>query len=398
MYSFTTKANALPITIGIDKLNMTTHAVSLSLSKTLRRQQKNSCYFKSSQMRKCFIIFLFLLVTISLSASVRFLGKDSTHYQNIDTTYIETFRDLLNVKLIGVVRTNKFSIKDNITKSTLEYGINTNANLGFGLSFKGIGFEFQFNPPGVNNDDYKYGKSKQLAFATSANGRRFIYNVYYRYNQGYHTISKYQVPNDSANVYQHIYRADIKNTAIGFDLIYVFNNKRFSSAAPYSLSQRQKKSAGSLLAGTFFSLYGINADSVIFPDSLKKNFKPEVQFKDAASITYGFSFGYTYTFVFFRNWFVNIYTLPGLSIQQYYSTNAFSKKTESNVAIGAYLQSRFSIGYNRKNYFIGISLIGNNFAINNDKRSSINYKFGAFRFYYGHRFDLGKVLKKKVHS
>ncbi|MEK6882687.1 MAG: DUF4421 family protein, partial [Nanoarchaeota archaeon] len=46
------------------------------------------------------------------------------------------------------------------------------------------------------------------------------------------------------------------------------NNKRFSSSAPYNLTQKQKKSAGSLLLGTFGSLYAIDADSLIFPDSL----------------------------------------------------------------------------------------------------------------------------------
>jgi hypothetical protein len=342
--------------------------------------------------------FLLCLLVFSLSitfAQKRYKGKDSVYlFNKVDTTYIESFRDLLTVKLIGVVRTNKFSVVDDITQSTLEYSINTNANLGLGLSFKGIGVDFQYNPPGLNNDDSKYGKSTQYSLATSANGRRFIYDVYYRYNQGFHTTAAYKIPGDTSGAYKYFYRPDIKNTNVGGELIHVFNNKRFSSAAPYSLSQHQKKSAGSLLLGTYFSFYRINADSVIFPDSLRNNFKSEVQFKDAGSFMWGIACGYTYTFIFGKNWFVNIYTLPGLSIQQYYSTNAYNQQTKTKVAVGASLQSRFSIGYNRKNYFIGISLMGNNYAVDNDKKSSLNYKFGGVRFYYGHRFDIRKVLKK----
>jgi hypothetical protein len=347
-------------------------------------------------MTRLFLI-LFLVVSSHSFAFDRHKGKDSLHiYKNIDTTYIENYRDLLNAKLIGVVRTNKFSIKDNVSQSTLEYSINTNANLGVGMSFKGIGFEFQYNPPGLNNDDNTYGKSTQLAFATNANGRRFIYDVYYRYNQGYHTTGTYKVPNDTSFSYQYLYRPDIKNTQLGGELVYVFNNKRFSSSAPYNLTQKQKKSAGSLLLGTFASFYAINADSLIFPDSIKDNFNKEVQFKDAGSITWGISCGYTYTLIFGRNWFVNLYTLPGLAVQQYYSTNAFSQQTQSNVAIGLSLHNRFSVGYNRKNYFIGISWMNTTYVVDNDKKSSLNYKNGCFRFYYGHRFDLRKVLKRRL--
>src|ERR1043165_3633996 len=242
------------------------------------------------------LLLLFLLFPLAAWAGDRHKGRDTLHiYKKIDTTYIEDYKDMFTAKLIGVVRTNKFSIKDNITQNSLEYSINTNANFGLGFSLKGIGFEFQWNPPGLNNDDHVYGKSTQISFATSANGRKFIYDLYYKYNQGYHTTAQYKVPVDTGFVMSHLYRADIKNTDFGGELVYVFNNKRFSSSAPYNLSQKQKKSAGSFLLGTFGSLYAIDADSVIFPDSAKPLFTPDIMFRNAGSITWGLSAGYTYT-------------------------------------------------------------------------------------------------------
>jgi Domain of unknown function (DUF4421) len=346
-------------------------------------------------MRK-FIIVLFILFSMNMFADGRHRKGDTLHlFEHIDTTYIAKYRDLFTVKLIGVVRTNQFSIKDNVSNTTLGYSINTNANLGFGVSLKGIGFEFQYNPPGLNNDDAQYGKSKQISFATNANGRRFIYDVFYRYNQGYHTVAAYRTPNDTSGTYQFIYRPDMKNTYVGGELIYVFNNKKFSSSAPYNLTQKQRKSAGSLLVGTLVSSYSIAADSVIVPDTIKKYFQTDIQFKEASAFTWGFSCGYTYTLVFAKNWFVNIYTLPGLVVQQYYSINNLNQKLQSKVNIGGALQSRFSIGYNRKNYFIGISWMNTNFLIDNDKKSAFGYKSGVFRFYYGHRFDVRKILKKR---
>ncbi len=323
-------------------------------------------------------------------------NKDSIFYKKTDTVYIENFRNLLTAKLLLTGRYNKFSITDNITGKSLEYSINSTTNLGLGLTYKAIGIEFQFAPRGLNNDNDKFGKSQQFSIAASANSRRYIYDFYSRINQGFHTTTGSQIPGDTTGALAYFYRPDIININLGMEFVYLFNNKHFSSSAPYNFTQRQKKGAGTMLLGTFFSLYSINADSVIFPDSLKDRFKSEVQFKDAASFTYGISFGYTYTFVFHKYWFINIYTLPGFSVQQYYSTNAYSQQTKSNVELGLAMQTRIAFGYNRPKYFFGFSALGNNYTINNDKKSSLNYNYGSVRVYYGYRFNLRKDYFKRL--
>ncbi len=324
------------------------------------------------------------------------INKDSTGNKNIDTTYIESCRKLLMAKVVLEGRYNTFSITDNSFGKKLEYSINSNTNLGFGLNYKGIGVEFQFAPKSLNNDNALYGKSKQFSISSSANGRRFIYDVYLRSSQGFHTTTGSPIEGDTTGAVAYYYRGDIKNINLGMEGVYLFNNTHFSSSAPYNFTQRQKKGAGTMLLGTFFSLYTINADSVIFPDSLKDRFKPEVQFKDAGNLVWGVSFGYTYTFVFRKYWYFNLYTLPGLSIQQYFSTNAYSEQTKSKVSLGFAFQSRASFGFNRPRYFLGLSFLGNNYTINNDKSSSLNYKYGSVRLYYGYRFNLRKDYLTRI--
>ncbi|MBL7884572.1 MAG: DUF4421 family protein [Bacteroidia bacterium] len=338
---------------------------------------------------------LFNIISHTALADNNRRPKDSTNiYQKIDTNFIESYRDILTAKLIAVVRNNRFSITDKLSQQSIEYGINTNLNMGIGLNFKGIGLELQYNPPGLNNDDHKFGKSTQFSVASSANTRRFIIDAFYRYNQGFHTTKPFLHSNDTIADYYR--RGDIKNNNIGVNMMYIFNNKRFSSSAPYSLTQRQKKGAGSLLLGTYFFLYSIDADSIIYPDTLYKSFKPAVQFSNAASTTFGISCGYSYTFVFFKHWFANITTVPGISIQEFYSKNAFTQEVYKRVAPSFSFQYKLSVGFNRKSYFIGISYQENQFVISDDKASSVNYKYGTFKFYYGHRFDLRKLLKKVV--
>ncbi|MCW3086438.1 MAG: hypothetical protein JWP12_3804 [Bacteroidetes bacterium] len=348
-------------------------------------------------MRKLNLLFFFTFFSLATIAGNYHRGKDSTNiYQKVDTNYIENFRDLLSVKLFAVVRTNNFTVQDKTTGVGVNYTINTKLNMGISFTFKGVGVDLEYSPPGINNDDDKYGKTKQFALATSANGRRFMYDAYYRTTQGFHTTGQYTMRTATDTVYAYYKRPDITNYSAGVTLTYVVNNKRYSSGAPYSLSQKQKKGSGSLLIGTYAFLYGITADSSIYPDSLSKSFRHELQFSGASSTTFGLSCGYTYTFIFFRNWYANITTLPGISVQNFYSVNAYDHSSYSNVSYAVSLQSRLSIGYNRKNYFIGVSWINSNFFIDDNQFSSIQYKYGVFKFYYGHRFDVRKLLKKRL--
>jgi len=341
------------------------------------------------------ILILLLFISSALFAEQERRGKDSTNiYGKIDTNYITNFRDLLNAKLFAVIRNNKFSVEDRNTQSSIEYGINSKLNMGIGLSFKGIGFDLEYSPPGINVDDDKYGKTTSFAIGTSSNARRFMYDVFYRQSQGFRTSAQYRVENDT--VFDYYRRSDIYNYNAGLTLTYVFNNKRYSSSAPYSLTQKQRKSAGSFLLGTYAQVYGISADTIIYPDTMYRSFRHELQFNAASSFTFGISCGYAYTLVFGKNWFVNVTTLPGISLQEFYTVNAFDKEGYNTFSLGLSLQSRFSIGYNRRSYFIGVSFITNNFFIDDHNQASINYKYSTFKFYYGHRFDLRKMLKKKL--
>ncbi len=129
-------------------------------------------------MRKAILFFILMILTVSDYAREEQRRKDSTNiYQKVDTNYVVSFRDLLNVKLFAVIRSNSFTISDHDSLSSIKYAINTKLNMGIGFTFKGIGFDIEYSPPGINNDDAQFGKSSQFAVSSSANGRRFIVSV-----------------------------------------------------------------------------------------------------------------------------------------------------------------------------------------------------------------------------
>ena len=347
-------------------------------------------------MRRIKILLFILFISETVIATNHSKKLDSIAAEKIDTNYIHDFDEELNIKLVDEVDNNNFSIRDNITQKTYGYNINTAVNLGFGVDYRGIGFELLFTPNSFNNDDNLYGRTKQFSLSTGANSRRFTYSAYIRRNQGFHSTVGSKIPGDTTGALEYYYRPDITNYDVGGEFTYIVKNKKFSSSAPYDFTQRQIKSTGSLLIGGFFSVYGINADSVVIPDSLKKNFKPEVQFRKASTFTIGASCGYTYTLVFHKYWFVNIYLLPGLAIQRYASINAYDQQTKPNVTLGLAFQGRLAFGVNKKRNYLGIAFSGNDYTINNDTKSSLNYHYGSIRLCYGHRFDAPKILKRQV--
>lgn len=342
------------------------------------------------------LLLIFFVVPLTLFAGGDRHRNDSTIYRKLDTLFIDNYRDLLTVKLITAIRFNSFKLESTASKEALNYSINNKVSFGLGMTFKGIGFEAQFSPKALNQNDEKYGKSSEFSLATSGNTRRFIYDLYYRYTQGFHTTAQYVLPGDTLS--QYYKRPDIVNQQLGANILYVFNNKRFSSSAPFNLTQRQKKSTGSFLLGAYAFAYTLDADSLIFPDTLYKGFSSTVQLKDAASLTAGLAIGYTYTLVFGKYWFVNLLTVPGISVQKFQSVNGLTDELYSRTNSNLSLQYRFSFGYNRRDFFLGFSYTGSGYLLTAaaDKESSMNYSMGLFRIYYGHRFDIRKLLKKKL--
>ncbi|MGB3947311.1 MAG: DUF4421 family protein [Bacteroidia bacterium] len=340
------------------------------------------------------IIFLFSATTVVALTPKKDTIDNKNIYQKIDTTYIENFRKSLIVKTYLFTRHNRFDVTVDSTGKTLEYSINANTNLGFGISYKGLGIDISFSPKlfGNNKDEEIFGKSRQFALSTSSNGRRFIYDIYLRLNSGFYNTKGYTSIGDSTNKLIYINQPNMINFSLGSELVYIFNNKRFSSAAPYNFTQRQIKSAGSKLLGSYFSLYAIGVDSLIIPDTLKEAFSSDVLFKNASSLSWGISFGYTHTFIFGKRKmaYANIYFLPALSVQQYFATNNLNEVIKSKVALGLPLQYRFSIGVNRKRFFLGLAAMGVSHTLNTDQGASFNYRFGNVRILYGYRFGLKK--------
>jgi len=336
------------------------------------------------------LFFSSLFLFSNSYSCVKDTSKKST---SIDTNYIKDYSNYLNIKIATLARSNTFEITDITTGHALRYSINTATNIGIGASYRFLSFEIMFRPKAFNNDNILYGKSQAFSLSFKANMKKFIIDAYLMQNKGFYTTDKYNFTGDTTQLPDHVRRPDIVNYNIGFNFLYVFNHIKYSSAAPFSLTQKQLKSKGSWLLGAYSLLYSVTADSTIFPDTLAVNFKPEVQFKSAGSFTFGISGGYTHTFVIKKKWYLNFALVPGISVQGLRTQNGYTGTQYRSSDLGLSLHSRFAFGVNKEKYFWGLSAASTNFLISGSPASQINYKFGFIRLYYGRRF---KIKNKKV--
>lgn len=100
----------------------------------------------------------------------------------------------------------------------------------------------------------------------------------------------------------------MQTNSVGVAGFYVFNNKKLPYKASYVRNAIQKKSAGSFLLGGYYNIdyagFDQGATSFFLPNDFPQAVRDSFTINTYQSINYGVSFGYTYTFVFWKRWFV----------------------------------------------------------------------------------------------
>ena len=100
-------------------------------------------------------------------------------------------------------------------------------------------------------------------------------------------------------------------------LYYIFNHRRFSYRAAYSQSTVQRRSRGAFILGYTYSRQQTNFDYNLLPapfydDNGELIINEALKVKRARYTNHSVSLGYTYNWVFARNWLFNLSTSPAI--------------------------------------------------------------------------------------
>lgn len=168
---------------------------------------------------------------------------------------------------------------------------------------------------------------------------------------------------------------------------YFIANRNYSFRAHYAQTERQLKSAGSLIPKLNY-IYGItkpNLESALINDGIER-----INNLDIRAFL-----GYLYTFVYNKKWFATAGIHPGIG-----NNNTQYKYTENNSNNEAFnttyfaLNGELGIGYNNYRWFFGANYNYKNYNYTNTNHNKFTRESGYFYIYFGYRFNDNMPMRK----
>jgi len=333
------------------------------------------------------IILLLLISRLGFSqpdAQITPINNDIKY----DTTRILDLSNQLSLWGYSIKKLYNLDITNKTTGKTLMISPNDQTNIGLGFNYKWMGLGIAFRAPWAKNDDDIYGKTKRIDFQLNIFSRSFGIDFSAQYYKGYYVENPENfIPNWTDDTpYPQLNNLETVSTELS--TYYFFNHKKFSYRAAFVRNEIQKKCAGSIILGTYFRFDLASAPGSFIPNELPPEYKDTFNIDAYTSGNYGFSFGYTYTFVIWKRFFLNLSLVPGFGLKTmavYTNEGKFRPK----VGLSGRAIFRTAIGYEHKYFYLGITSISitNTFNYNNIE---FNANTTKFRFFVGKRFDVSK--------
>ncbi len=307
-----------------------------------------------------------------------------------DSNYVEANSGQLGIYGYAINKYNNFEFKGTRPENDtfIHYKPNGSLNLGIGISYKWLGLGLAYKFYFINKDDDLKGETRSLdlqlnifTYRLLLEGKLQIYKGFYWSNPSAY-ISNWN-EKDSLLV-----RPDIISVVLDHSGIYTLNYDKLSLRAAYQFTERQKKSAGSILLGYNISIYGVSADSSLIPHYLNNQNLKLFDACNINSISLGISLGYAYTLIIRKFYFISGFLMLGGNSQSFTIYDKDKHELENDFVITSNIKFRFSVGFNRANTFYGMVYYSDTFLIEGKKNVKYNYQYGHFRLYYGRRFDI----------
>lgn len=189
--------------------------------------------------------------------------------------------------------------------------------------------------------------------------RKLTAEFYFAAFKGYYNSNPDEIllNHEESTIYpQH---RDILAIELATSVYYIFNNKKFSYRAAFNQDERQKKSAGSLLAGpAIFAIYFQGDSSLIPHDVNPPDFFDGIQVKRSRYAKATLNVGYAYNLIIWERFFITASLIlgPGAGYMTLYAeSDDIEGRTKADFAFS--YTARAAAGYNGKRLYVGVSFV-----------------------------------------
>ncbi|WP_163323137.1 DUF4421 family protein [Draconibacterium mangrovi] len=328
------------------------------------------------------------LISTILFSGILFLNSYAQKVESKTTTeknaFIEKHNQQLAIKLSLTNNTEFFQIYQQNQRYTIKpnTSIKTNLILSYRALLFGIGYSPRFIPG--NDDEQQKGRSKIFWTGTNVNLRHWTQHLEYTKIKGFYFHSSSNLLQSGSKDANYTKLPDLNYTRISGYTAYKIN-PNFSFSAIETQTERQLKSAGSLVPTLVYRYYIIDDKSELAPNSSSQK---------SNNLSLSLQLGYFYTWVVNKSLFVSAGAATGgglihTNLETRFYTTRYETKT--NYAVFR-AKTMLAAGYNSNRFFAGIQITGNLEAYNQQKTTvTLNENF-QFQLYAGYRFDAPKFL------
>lgn len=318
-----------------------------------------------------------------------------------DTNYYRKYPDRFIVTLSQSYRQYDIRFAQTLTHDSLGWGApkmiaDGNAVTGISLDFDKISFCFGIRSvPPTDSVQRQKGRTKYSSYSLSFSFYRFRFETSYRKYNGFYDM---KTPMYDTTFNQHgIYyqNPSMALRSIRVKTLFIFNKRKFSYSSAYFNTQRQIKSAGSLLLCSNAYDYSFTADTSLIPVA-SRPFYGQYGLMDQYRVQ-GVSIGpgYSFNLVLFKTLYLNMTLTSGFDFQHRNITSYNDSYSSKNWRIGAAGDFRAALGLNGKRMFFSVTYrVDYNSYMNEGMH--IEPRFHQIDFNFGYRFRLkrGRLYKK----
>ncbi|WP_336516272.1 DUF4421 family protein [Pollutibacter soli] len=240
------------------------------------------------------------------------------------------------------------SLKEISRLSNRGYFKNTTDQIGLGVTYKIINLDLSFSLPNKRKLDSIYQDVKQFRLAFSYTGRKFGFRYYLTQGRGL------VVGDPLKRFYSN---PDVSMFKTGAQMIYIFNEDRYSLRASFLQNEIQRKTAGSFLAKADLFYYNLKTPTgLVTPDKdLEPLYGNQVGLKYLRGPGLLMMPGYGMNFTFFDG---QLYVSPVLFVGAGMAYNFYTASSGShnkmNLLLGAAGQVNF--GYNTPGLYTNFNI------------------------------------------
>lgn len=306
--------------------------------------------------------------------------SDQLLYRNNDTNYIQNYGNQIGVKLVTNSKFNYFRVLDLQNNTTLRYSPVRDISVGLGVAYKYFAFDVTLSLGLGKNSGLE--NTRSFDFQGRLFSSKQLVSATLQYYQGYRLANVNGVQLDPDD--EETRREDLRTVNLMMQYMYAFNYTKFSMKAPFVFNERQKKSAGSVIAGASFSLFNLDSDSSIVPVTLNDFFTPEASLTSLNVFNIGVKVGYMYTYVYKEHYFITLNLSPGLVFN--YGDYSVDQLEALPTGLNFSFSSMNSIGYNGNRLFGGFNLIWENYNVKVASHTRMGIGSGKMTAFIGYRF------------